>query len=163
MLKEPQRFSGARVTVRARVQIGFEDFQLLPGDCDGRAIDSVWLEYGRGPKKQPTVWCCGDMVPRDRLALRQNADFHKFHRYLTAQSRAAGCHELECLLYKVTATITGRFDAAAPQPCPGDDGRRCCFGSGGFGHFGMACARVVIESVSEVAADPVDSKVYKTK
>jgi hypothetical protein len=75
------------------------------------------------------------MVPRDRLALVQNAEFHRFHRYLTAVKKAKACYD--CYLYHVTATLTGRFDAVEPQP-------RALWG---FGHFGMACGRIVIETV----------------
>jgi len=142
LLQAPDRFNGRIVRVRGPVRIAFEYFELAAGDCAGRKIDQIWLEYGRGPKRQPTTWCCGDMVPRDRLALRQDAEFRKFDRYLTAGTN-------------VTATLTARFDAGKPEPCRGDAERHCCMFTGGFGHFGAACSRLVIQSVADVVAEPV--------
>jgi len=153
LVRDPEQFQGKMVAVRGPVQIGFEVFDLPAEHCDGRKIDDVWLEYGKGPKRQPTIWCCGDLVPRDSPALLENADFRKFHRYLTAQSKAKGCHPAECYLYKVTATLTGRFDAVQTEPCPGDREMHCCPATGGFGHLGMSCSRFVIRSVSDVVAD----------
>ncbi|MGO9240750.1 MAG: hypothetical protein ACLQBJ_08060 [Bryobacteraceae bacterium] len=150
MVKTPERFNGKIISVRGRVLIAFEDFRLDTSHCDGSRVENVWLEYGRGPKHQPTTWCCGDMVPRDPLRVVQNDDFKKFHRYLKAQSNAKGCHEGECYLYEVAATITGRLDTAPTGPCP--HGVHQCCPKGGFGHFGMSCGRLVIQSVSDVVA-----------
>lgn len=91
LAKEPSRYKGKIVTVRGRVLIGFEDFELSTDSCDGGNIGRLWLEYGKGPKRQPTTWCCGDMTPREPLRLVENSDFRKFHRLLTAQRRGAGC------------------------------------------------------------------------
>jgi hypothetical protein len=146
VVKDPERFNGKMVSVRGLVQIGFEDFELSASACKGPKIDGVWLEYGKGPPKQPTTWCCGDMIPQDSLPLDQNRDFPNFHRYLIAQMPS--CCAGQCYLYSVTATITGRLDASKTAPCR--DGRiQCCVASG-FGHLGTFCARLVIESVSNV-------------
>lgn len=150
LVKSPASFNGKLLTVRAPVQIGFESFGLSVSGCGDSRINYVWLEYGRGPAKQPTIWCCGDMVPRDVLPLEQTAEFRRFHRLLTAQKKSKDC--ANCYLYDVTATITGRFDAVETQACPGDAKSRCC--SNGFGHFGMACGRIVIQSVAGVVATP---------
>jgi hypothetical protein len=158
VVKSPALFSGKIITLRAPIQIAFENFGLSVSECADKKLDYVWLEYARGPKKQPTTWCCGDMVPRDPLGLKQNSEFQRFHRYITAEKRAKGCYD--CYLYHVTATLTGRFDAVETEPCPGDVKSRCCGVSGGFGHFGMACGRLVIRAVSDVVASPVDPSVY---
>lgn len=139
--KQPEQFNGKTLTVRSRINFAFEEFELSAATCDGPKIEGIWLEYGRGPKRQPTIWCCGDMVPRDRLKLVQNDEFRKFRHYLTAH-------------YSVTATITGRVDAVRPQPCPNGKGL-CC--DGGFGHLGFSCARLVIQSVSDVVAEQAPS------
>lgn len=144
VVKSPASFSGRIITLRAPIQIAFENFRISSDDCTEKNIDYLWLEYGSGPKSQPTSWCCGDMVPRDSLALVQNPEFQRFHHYLTAVRKAKACYD--CYLYHVTATLTGRFDAVEPQP------RALC----GFGHLGAACGRLVIQTVSDVVADPVD-------
>jgi hypothetical protein len=63
--KDPQQFQAKLVTVRDRVRIAFEDFELSTTGCSGPVIDGVWLEYGKGPRRQPAIWCCGDLTPRD--------------------------------------------------------------------------------------------------
>lgn len=141
LVKAPAEFSGKIVQVRGRVLIAFESFEISALECADKTIDAVWLEYGRGPKRQPTIWCCGDLTPRDSLALNQNAEFRKFDRYLTERAKSGG---------HVTATFTGRFDAVKTEPCPGNRQMHCCMLVGGFGHMGMACARLVIQSVSDV-------------
>jgi len=75
LVKSPTTFNGRLVSVRAPVQIAFENFGLSVAECADKKLDYVWLEYGNGPKKQPTTWCCGDMVPRDALTLTQDAAF----------------------------------------------------------------------------------------
>jgi hypothetical protein len=151
LAKTPDTFNGRIVSVRGRILIGFEEFRFSAADCGARKVDEIWLEYGSGPKRQPTTWCCGDMVPRDALALVEDQEFRGFHKVLTAQSRRKGCHEGECHLYEVTATLTGRLDVADLEPGP--NGTSVCR-LGGFGHFGVACARLVIQSVSDVVAKP---------
>lgn len=55
VLSSPALFNGKVITVRAPVQIAFEDFRLSAPDCTDKKIDYLWLEYGRGPKRQPTT------------------------------------------------------------------------------------------------------------
>ena len=118
LVKSPTTFNGKLISVRAPVQIAFEKFGLAVADCAERKLDYIWLEYGSGPKRQPTTWCCGDMVPRDALKLVQDKEFRRFHHFLTAEKKAKDCYN--CYLYHVTATIHGKFDTVETQPCPGD-------------------------------------------
>jgi hypothetical protein len=140
--------SANMISVHARVSIAFEHFALSAYNCGSEWTDDVWLEYGRGPKRQPTTWCCGDMIPRDRLVLTQNSDFRNFHRLLTAERRAKGCYAGQCYVYDVTATIIGRFDAVKAET--ERNGTRLC---NGFGQFGVYCTRLVIQKVSNVVAE----------
>jgi hypothetical protein len=153
-VKDPPSFNGKMVTLRGRVQIAFENFELSATGCPARKIDGIWLEYGKGSKRQPTIWCCGEVSPRDaEVTLIQNKEFHRFHRYLTAQRRTKGCYFGQCYLYSVTATLTGRLDAVPTVTCP--DGKSQCPEHGGFGHFGVFSARLVIQSVADVIATPL--------
>ncbi len=154
LARRPERFSGRIVTVRGLVRLAFEDFHLSTGGCGGADVDGVWLEYGSGPARQPAAWCCGDMVPRDPLSVVENRDFRVFHRYLTARRRGGRCYDGQCYQYRVTATLTGRFDMAESQPCPGGNGS-CCYA--GFGHLGLSCYRLVITRVSDVSVERANS------
>jgi hypothetical protein len=146
LVKEPARLNGKVVSVRGRVLIGFENFRLDAGQCAGGRFGDLWLEYGRGPKRQPVTWCCGDLVPRDPLSVVQDQDFKTFHQRLTAQSGRR-------YVYQITATLTGRFDAVDTVTCP--DGEHQCPKQSGFGHLAMSPFRLVIESVSDVVAKPM--------
>jgi len=153
LVADPSSFNGAVVTVRAKVHVAFEDFELPAKACEGK-IDGVWLEYGRGPKKQPAIWCCGDTTPRETgITLDQNAEFKRFHHYVTARFRGKSCYQGECPAYDVTATLTGRFDAVQTAICR--DGKSQCPQQGGFGHLGQFPARIVIQSISDVSAVPI--------
>ncbi len=118
----PLDYDGKMVRTSWRVSIDFEQFELCLETC---AADSIWLEYGRGPRKQPTIWCCGDLVPRDPLKMIQDSQFKLFDRYLRSKQG-------------LSATITGRFDTCPSGPC--------------FGHMGLSSnSRLVIQSVQKFA------------
>jgi hypothetical protein len=132
----PLDYDGKLVRVRGRILIAFEQFELSATECKLATPEMIWLEYGRGPKRQPIIWCCGDLASHDPIAVVQDANFKTFDRYLTAKTK-----------YEVTATLTGRLDTAARA-----DGSGPC---GGYGHLGIACSRLVIQSVADVVAKDV--------
>ncbi len=136
------------ISIRGPIRIGLDEFELSAQDCPNRKTDSIWLEYGRGPKKQPTVWCCGDMVPRDPLALLQNQEFWRFHHSLTSKKKTKECSDNYCFTNDVTATLTGRFESVLTVVCP--DGKILCPAGEGFGHQGSFSTRVVIHQVADI-------------
>jgi hypothetical protein len=76
------------VTIRGRVGFDFEEFEVSTQTCTGSEPGlGIWLEYGSGPKSQPTVWCCGDLKPVDPLRLVQDREFKRFHRFITARRK----------------------------------------------------------------------------
>jgi hypothetical protein len=93
------------------------------------------------------------MTPRDTLKLVEDREFRKFNGYLAEQMKNGR--------FEITATLTGRFDAAKTTPCR-DPESRCC-PIGGYGHFGLSCARFVIQSVSAVVATPKNQSVPEHK
>ena len=64
--------------VHGDVRVAFEEFALVTKGCDSAVLDGIWIEYGRGPKRQPVTWCCGDLIPRDPLAMIMDPSFRKF-------------------------------------------------------------------------------------
>jgi hypothetical protein len=141
---QPQSFNGKMISIRARIRIGFEEFEVdTPRSCPKRVTDEIWLEYGKGPKTQPTTWCCGDLTPSDQLDLIQDAAFRRFDSYLRAVRKGKS-------LYAVSATLSGRFETVPTTTCP--DGIHQCPRDGGFGHLGVFASRMIIHSVSQVSA-----------
>jgi hypothetical protein len=156
ILGHPIAYNGKIVRVRATVDIEFEHSAFSAKECKrAEGYEWIWLEYGSGPKWQPTTWCCGDLTPRDKLNLFQDKTFRLFHRYITAQVKKKGPCEYGCPRYEVTATLTGRLDVLEPKRFP--NGSMGCFGDG-FGHFGSSCARLVLQSVSDVVAIDIGQK-----
>ena len=84
VLQHPQNFNGKMISIRTRIGIGFEDFEVDIPSCPKKVVDSIWLEYGKGPKTEPTTWCCGDLTPSDQLGLIQDSAFRRFDSYLRA-------------------------------------------------------------------------------
>jgi hypothetical protein len=75
--------------------------------------------------------------------MKMDHSFHELDRDLRQTKKGEP-------VYGVTATLAGRFDSAPVTAC--GDGTQLCPSQGGFGHFGAYGARLVIESVSDVAA-----------
>jgi hypothetical protein len=143
VLQHPLSFNGKMISIRTRIRIAFEVFAVEIPSCPHKVADEIWLEYGKGPKTQPTTWCCGDLTPRDQLGLIQDSAFRKFDSYLRAVREGKP-------LYAVSATVSGRFDTVPTTTCP--DGVTQCPRDGGFGHFGLFASRLIIHSVSQVSA-----------
>lgn len=142
LLQHPEIFAGKMIAVQANVAYDFEDFEITIPSCNNWIIDGIWLEYGRGPRKQPTTWCCGDLASRDELELVLNSAFRNFDRRVRARRKGTP-------RYSVSATFQGRFDAVATTTCP--DGIHRCPQASGYGHFGVFASRLVIQSVSNVS------------
>ncbi len=150
IVKNPADWSGRTVRLIATIRIAFEQFDISAEACTDRKLESMSLEYASGPKNQPTTWCCGDLTPRGPITLNQNAEFKKFHRLLTAQRRARNCPKPYCFANDVTAELTGQLETGNIEISP--DGEHYSCPSGGFGHFGFICARLVIQEVKTAKA-----------
>jgi hypothetical protein len=68
--KSPAYFNAKIITLRAPIETAFEDFGLSVSERADKKLDYVWLEYGKGPKRQPTICCCGDMAPMNFTAAK---------------------------------------------------------------------------------------------
>ena len=143
--ERPADFDGKFVQVRARIIVDFEISVIEFPSCKARVIDGIWFEYGRGPS-QATLWCCGDLRFRGDVHVRLDDNFARFDRYVKARRNKKP-------LYAVTATMVGRLDAVPTETCR--DGKHICPKGGGFGHFGMFSARLVLQSVSDVRAEQI--------
>ena len=143
VLQHPQSFNGKMISIQTPIRIAFEDFEIDIPSCPQKVAGAIWLEYGKGPKTQPTTWCCGDLTPQDQLGLTQDSAFRKFDSYLRSVRKGKP-------LYAVSATLSGRFDTVPTTTCP--DRVHQCPRDGGFGHLGVFASRLIIHSVSEVSA-----------
>lgn len=164
--REPQRYAGKLVQIHGVVTRGFEDFSI--GDPSSsfplqECGANIWLEPGgdgKGPRPYVVLhsgWPQADMedwaqqARVDSVRLLQDQQYKEMLQRLSAYRQRApdgtDCDGLLlCSLYKVTATITGRFFAMRQAKFP--DGRPYLHG---YGHMGC-CHMLVIQQVSDLLA-----------
>ncbi|HWC95589.1 MAG TPA: hypothetical protein VG456_02535 [Candidatus Sulfopaludibacter sp.] len=174
MVKEPARFNGKIVQLRAIVNTGFEWSVLQDESCPN---DTVHLEFGvtknsifgdavafayigsPGDVKYPASLQWQPKPPNPHITLRQDSQFRTLAIYLGKEEnlKKTGC--LHCPLYRVVATITGGFEVS--------DGRlkalRDADGTvrvppNAFGHLNGWNMQVALESVSDVTATRIQGK-----
>jgi hypothetical protein len=140
--------NGQTVTVHGKVGQAPHDMALVISECS----DTVVLVYAGDPESRES----GDKLLKDR-------NLKRFEKYTSAAYRKIGGKGIcmQCPKYEVEATLTGRLDVAADTVPEGlwkdklgmlHDQSGKFVGEAGFGHPPMQKYRLVIESVSDVAA-----------
>jgi len=166
VLKSPKSFDGKTVRIKATVQAGFDQFVLQGADC-GQQVDAIWLEYPAGSKGkagpdavlhlQAAHNFAGTFTPETRAAvsLQKDKAFKQFDSLL-AQVHVKGSGMcLGCTRNEVTATLVGRLDGVENAMVKRDAAGKI-IGLGGFGNLNAYPARLVLQSVSDVTAKPID-------
>ncbi|MFY9854770.1 MAG: hypothetical protein WAK26_12920 [Terracidiphilus sp.] len=167
ILDNPQSFNGKIVRIKGTVYAGFDQFVVKGTDCGINVNKNIWLSYPEGIKAkagpavmvhlQPARNFAGDVpaVQRTPVTLdTKNKDFKQFDSLLATPFKKGGMC-LGCNRYEVTATLVGRVDAVEKAAIPYDKSGKIV-GFGGFGHMNAYSARLVLESVSDVASTEVD-------
>jgi hypothetical protein len=166
VVKNPKSFDGKTVRIKGTVFAGFDSFIIKDTEC-GYPLDNIWLDYPQGTKGkagatavlhiQPAHNYTGSYTAPTRAAvtLDKSKDFKQFDSLLAqAHNKGAGMC-LGCMRYEVTATLVGRLDAVADAGIKRDaSGKITDFG--GFGNMNMYPARLVLQSVSDVAPKELD-------
>jgi hypothetical protein len=168
VVKKPQDFNGKTVRIKGVVFAGFDSFVIkdAAGDC-GFPIDAIWLDYPAGSKGkagaaavlhiQPAHNYAGPYQAPSRAAvvLDKSKDFKTFDSLLSQGHNKGIGICLACTKNQVAATLVGRLDTVADASIKHDaQGKVTDFG--GFGNNNMYTARLVLQSVSEVAAKELD-------
>ena len=166
VVKNPKQFDGKIVRIKGTVFAGFDSFIIKDTEC-GFPIDSIWLEYPQGAKGkagatatlhiQPAHNYAGPWVAATRTAvtLDKSKDFKQFDSALAQTHNKGAGMCLGCARYQVSATLVGRLDAVADPTIKRDaSGKITDFG--GFGNMNMYPARLVLQSVSDVAPKELD-------
>ncbi len=175
IMKEPQRFNGKMVRFRATVSTGPESIVLKDDGCS----DSIWLSVGEKPASGKLEYAyissIADIRAPERLdwkplslphpvVLKQDKAYRRLDKYVGKQFKPKDRHEIcvHCPLYVVTATVTGRFDHTDRKwrMVRGHDADRVP-SSMGFGHMNSWDSQLVLQSVSDVIAKPIDPSVYE--
>jgi len=168
IVKKPHDFNGKTVRLKGIVFAGFDSFIIKDpsGDC-GFPVDAIWLDYPAGTKAkagpaavlhiQPAHNYAGSYQAPTRAAvvLDKSKDFKAFDSALAQYHNKGIGLCLACTRSQVAATLVGRLDSVADASIKRDAaGKITDFG--GFGNNNMYAARLVLQSVSEVAPKELD-------
>jgi hypothetical protein len=153
LVKKPERFNGKMVQVRAVVVTGFEASLLRDESCSA----DIWLAAGFPVNlTQPGG---GRKPSRPPITLKKDSDYQKMAEFLSknyTNSDNKPC--MYCPLYTVTVNAAGRFDHIDKLNTDPKDRRYV-----GFGHMNGYESQLVLQSVSDVVAKPIDPSVYEKK
>jgi hypothetical protein len=165
ILKNPVSFNGKIVKITGLVAAGFDQFVIKGADC-GQKVDAIWLSYPEGTKAkagpaavvtlQPAKNFTGtvaDAGQRAAVTLEKSKDFKQFDSLLSTPFKGDGLC-LGCGRYTVTATLVGRLDGVKAGILRDKAGKITAID--GFGNLNAFSARLVLQSVSNVASQEID-------
>ena len=165
VLKSPQSFDGKIVRIKGTVEAGLDQFIIHDDDC-GQDVNGIWISYPQGTKGKAGPAAMVVVAPahnfagtaaaaRTAVVLDKSKDFKQFDNLLSQQHTKGTGLCLACIQNQVTATLVGRLDGVASTVLKHDLTGKLT-GTGGFGNLNAYPARLVLQSVSEVAAKPED-------
>ena len=165
ILANPMSFDGKTVRVKGVVIAGFEEFAIKGSGCN-QAVNAIWLSYPEGTKGKagPVALLLLQLgknhpatvanVRRSPVTLDRNKDFKTFDSLLSAPAKTSGMC-LGCVRHAVAATLVGRLDGSPDTGLIRDSAGKVT-GIGGFGNLNRYRARLVLQSVSELAPQEID-------
>jgi hypothetical protein len=165
ILQNPASFNGKIVRVKGTVAAGFDRFAIEGANC-GQHVNGIWLSYPEGTKGKAGPTALVELAPaknftgavdapaRTPVQLDKSKDFKQFDSLLSAQFKENSMC-LGCTKNKVTATLVGRLDGVAKAGVQRDSSGKIV-GLSGFGNLNLYTARLVLQSVSDVAAQEID-------
>lgn len=168
ILKNPVSFNNKMVSIKGTVSVGLDFFVVKDTSC-GLNVNAIWISYPEkskgkaGPPAvvilQPAHNFAGTVRAQNStpVSLQKDGEFKKFDSLLSDLHDKGNGLCLGCMENDVTATLVGRIDAVANTDIVRSGGK--ITGIGGFGNMGGYPARLVLQSVSGVVAQPID---YKT-
>jgi hypothetical protein len=177
--QNPEKFDGNMVQVRATMLTGFEASLLMDRTCEAR----VWFAYGDSKQEPETAteyalmdsfadlkhperleWRPIQGVDRPFVAIQADSEFKKLDAYLSKEFKSTKRHMcISCPLYSVTATFIGRLDSADRKlkALRGKDTKVIRIGGSGFGHLNSWNQQLVMQSVKDIHATPIDPAIYR--
>ncbi len=166
VLKNPASFNGKMVRITGTVSAGFDQFIVRGPKC-GQDVDAIWLAYPEGTKGKAGPEAMLELAPahnfagkftaptRAAVTIQKDKEFKKFDSLLSRDRDQGADTCLGCRKYEVTATLVGRLDGVADATLSRDSSGKIV-GFGGFGNMNDYPARLVIQSVSDVAPKEID-------
>lgn len=165
ILANPQSFDGKIVRVKGTVVAGFDEFVIRDASCK-QPVNAIWLAYPAGTKaKAGPLAFVQIQLSRNNTAAAPNVnrapvtldkggkDFKQFDSLVSTIYKHGVC--LGCNRYTVTATMVGRLDGVKKAGLVRDSAGKVT-GVDGFGNLNQYTARLVLQSVSDVASQEIN-------
>ena len=164
ILANPSNFDGKVVRVKATVAAGFDEFIIKGASC-GLPVNAIWLSYPEGTKGKAGPVATLELrtaangsatiaaFTASDVKLDRNKDFLSFDSYLSTPVKMKGVCP-GCVKYTVTATLTGRINAAKNEPVVRSGGKITAIN--GFGNLDLYPAQLELQSVAEVTPQEID-------
>jgi hypothetical protein len=177
IMQNPTSFDGKIVRVKGIAVGGLDNFIIKDSKPCGLPVDAIWLAYPMGTKAHAGPAAMVEVSPahnydgpykavtRTPVTLQRDKDFEKFDSTMSTEhipsaqmlqdrnSFEGMC--LGCLHATVTATFVGRLDGVASTAIVHDGtGKIASFG--GFGNMNAYPARLVLQSVSDLAPNEIN-------
>jgi len=165
VLQNPANYNGKIVRIKGTVAASLDRFAIEGTGC-GQRINDIWLSYPEGTKAKSGPLAVVELLPahsynlaldatqRTPVTLDKSKDFKEFDSLLSAQFKENSMC-LACTKNRVSATLVGRIDSVGGAGWTRDKDNRVVSWSG-FGNLNAYAARMVLQSVSDVAAQPID-------
>lgn len=166
VLKDPASFNGKTVRIKGTVNTSFDQFVVSDGDC-GKDVNGIWLAYPPGTKAKSGPIAMVELAParnfagtaapvaRPAVTLTRDKPFKEFDSLLSQKHEVSGALCLGCARNQVQATLVGRLDGVADASVARNASGKIT-GLGGFGNLNAYPARLVLASVADVSAKPID-------
>jgi hypothetical protein len=167
VLKSPQSFDNKIVRIKGTVVAGFDQFVIRDENC-AQDVNGIWLAYPQGTKGKAGPMAMLELKPaknfagtaaaptaRAAVVLDKSKDFKEFDNKLAELHSKGTALCMGCVQNTVMATVVGRLDGVASATFKRDASGKITT-LGGFGSANTYPARLVIQSVSDVVAKPVD-------
>jgi len=149
IMKTPEWYNGKMVEMRVVVSHGFEVSLLRDESC----ASAIWL-----PGTLVTMTSFGRQRPTGPpITLKKDSEYQKMAEFLGANyTRTQNRPCMHCPLYVVTINATGRFEHVNKMKMKPEERRFA-----GFGHLNAYESQLVLQSVADVIAKPIDTAVYE--
>jgi len=175
LVREPERFNGKIVEIRAEFVSGFQWAGFVDGNCSAKVqvgayhvLDDLKSQQGEyafttvhDDNTHPERLTWSPIEPRLLVDLKQDDNYRTFRKYSDTKFKwpdGGVCRD--CPLYRTIVTANGRFDYFETQMVA----VRANPATKAFGYSAGApnapLLRLVLQSISDVATTPVNPSVY---
>jgi hypothetical protein len=165
VVSNPQSFDGKIVRIKGTVVAGFDEFAIRDASCK-QPVNAIWLDYPEGTKAKAGPLAMLELQlaknssgtasapARTAVSLQKDKGFKDFDSFLSTPYQGNGMC-LGCVKFTVTATLTGRLDGGKTTGITRDSAGKVT-AVNGFGNGAYYPARLVLQSISDVASQEVD-------